>query len=140
MIGRINMRLNGKHILWVAHVRSQILRHLLHRLNQPGENFAEGLHDRVGGIAQIVIDRAVVRVNHGLHRIANVIRPLAAQRLRIGKALRRRIAVENPKKSPVLGDDEVGVTIEGNKWGDFLDAVVDPPMIQNAALRGQILR
>src|SRR5947209_2569234 len=67
-----HVRLHPEHLLRIAEVDRQLRRHGL-RAEQARERLSVRVDDRVTFVDHMERDRAVVRVDDGLHRVAHVI-------------------------------------------------------------------
>ena len=70
---RILGGLNGKELFRIADVRAQVLRHGRERLENPREDLRVGLDERVGRIADIEMNFAVVSIDGRLDGVADVV-------------------------------------------------------------------
>ena len=73
VIRRVDRRLNREDVFGVAHVLPQIRGHLGERLQQVRKDLRERLHNRVGGLRGVERHRALIRVDHDLDGVADVI-------------------------------------------------------------------
>ncbi len=124
--------LDREEVLGVAQIVDEVLGHLLERREQVGERLGVGPHERVVGVDDVERDRAVVRVDHRLHRVAHVVevatqtRPVAdllgVRPLRVREPVRRRVAVDDVEDAAV-GDDRVRVGVEAEERRHGTDPV-----------------
>ena len=97
MVDGIHRRLDPKQTLGVADMGAQVFGHRVEWLQQSRKSFGEGLNNRIPRVAQVEIDRALVSIEHCFDGVTNIISTLLAQRLGIRKAVRNRVAVDDPK-------------------------------------------
>ena len=117
VVGLIKPRLNQEEVFRIANMSLQICRHGRKRLEQSREDALVGSGDRIRRVSQIEIDRAVIGIDDDLHGIADVVEIEVRRRLRRRKIVARRIGILHPEH-PALADDQIGVTIKGQEWGD----------------------
>ena len=139
VIGAVELRLDEEEILGVADVLLQVGRHGSQRLEQAGENALVGLDQRIAGIADIEVRRAVVGVDHHLDRVADVVEAAGGLRLGIGKPVAGGVGVLHPEQAPVAHHD-IGIVVEAQDGGDRAHAVLDVAMKQDPALVGDVAR
>src|SRR4030095_4766352 len=58
---------------------------------------------------------------------------------RIRIAVRYGVSVDDPEQAAALRDDEIGVTIKGNEWSDFLNPLLNLAVVKDAAFPGNIV-
>ena len=137
VIGAVELRLDEEEILGVADVLLQIGRHGSERLEQAGENALVGLDQRIAGLADIEVDRAVVGVDHHLDRVAHVVEAAGGLRLGVGKPVAGGVGVLHPEQAAVAHHD-IGIVVELQDGRDRAHAVLDVAMKQDPALVGDV--
>jgi len=132
VVGAVGLRLNQEQILRVADVLLQVLRHCAERPEQARENALVRPHDGVGRIAHIEVGSPVVRIDHHLDCVADVVVAFFDVRLGIGVPAAGGVGILDPVEPPAARDD-VGGVVQGEVRRDRANAVLDVAMEQNSA-------
>ena len=80
---------------------------------------------------RVEVSLARVGIDDDLHAVADVVH--AADLVRVRDVVRRRVGVLHPVHAAVV-DDEVGVAVEPEERRDLMDALLDVPAIDDAAI------
>ena len=139
----VHVRLHPEQVLGVAEVSSDLGGDLLTRVEQVRERLGPGVDHRVGGVDDVEGDRALVGVDGGLHRVADVVvgvaqaavgRQLVVLRvLGVRVAGARRVAVQHPHQLPVR-DDRIGIGVEVQEGRQHLHPLSDVADVEDAAV------
>ena len=149
MVEGEDLGLDAEERLGVADVVLENLRHVADGFEELRIDRAEVADDGVLLVDDVVGDRAVVRVSHDLHTVADVVEAAAGERgraeaqrgevLAVGIAVARRERVVDPVQLPIR-DDEIGVRVVLEERGDRSLARDDRAAEQDLALRIDLVR
>src|ERR1019366_3099315 len=125
----------------IARMTPQIGGHLVGAAEQIGEQALVLGDDRVVGREDVHVGFAVVGVDGGLHRVADIVHAAHVgdvDAVRVGVGLGSGVAVDHPDQAPFVGDHQVGVGIPGEEAGEFTEAVGHLAVDHHTAVVGEI--
>ena len=138
VIGLIDLDLDVEQVDRDADVRAQAGGHRVDGLEELGERALVRLDDRVLRIDHIEVDGSLVRVDHDLDRVADVVDVVVVEgrRLRVGVGCAGRVGIDHPVQAAVDHDD-VRIAVERQEHWRL---AVRTHLVQAATLRaGQYL-
>ena len=104
---------------------AQIGGHRRGRLEQIGKQIPIGLEQRVVGIEDVEVHRAVVGVDGGFHRIADVVELADAFHADFGRVrmdIGGHVAIDDPNQAAGVGEHQVGIGVPGQEIGQRAEA------------------
>ena len=137
VIRRVHRRLNREERLRVADVPAKIRGHVAHGPEQRREDAPVGGGNRILRIGEVERRRAVVRIHHDLHGVADVVDVVRGGR-RVRILVRVGVGVLDPEQPPA-GEHEIRVGVVREKRRDHPHALVDPAVEQDAAVVGDVV-
>ena len=137
VVGRVHGGLQAENGFWISEVPPQVGRHRIDGFQQARINLRQRQCQRVAWIGEVVIGRAVVRVDDHLYGIADVVQAVGRGR-RVGIVVAHRIGIANPEQAAVR-DDHVRVFVVSQKRCDRRQPVGDVAMVENPALGGNVV-
>ena len=137
VVGGIHLRLHVEEVDRMAKMRAQRSGELVQWPEHAREHGVPGARNRLIGIDQVEGNAAVIGVDHGLDRIAQVVaHPL--EMLRVGESIGDGVAVEYPEQTPLV-DDHVGVPVEPQEGRDLVDPLDDVSVDQHPGFGGEVV-
>src|SRR5262249_52979370 len=137
VVDRIDLRLKLEDVFRVAQMRAQAFGHFGQRFERARIDARVGLDYRVAFVGDVEPYAAVIRVNNGFDRVANVVASVSRLRIRITVA--GGIRVSDPEQSPFV-NDHIRIVVELQVWRDLREPLADIAVEQDAAVRRQIVR
>ena len=139
VVGGVHLRLHLEKVLRIADVGEQRVGHGRYRLEQARKPAGVSLDHGVVGIGDVEVHRAVVGIHHGLHRVAHVVAD-ALGGLGVRIAVGCGVAVDDPEEASLRRHHQVGVLVEVEERRQLPHPVVNPAVVEDAALRGEVVR
>jgi hypothetical protein len=138
VIKTIDFTLSTHERFGIANVRSQIAGHLVRILEEIRKDTPVGGDDRILIIEHVEASCSVVRIDHNLDAVANVIEGVAGDFVMTGirKVRRLRESVDHPEQPAIIGDHDVRVSIVSQKRRDAVDDLTNVPVNEHAAFAG----
>ena len=128
MVLGVDVGLQVEQGVGVLHVDPQALGHGRKRLEQSRIDPCQSVHQRIGLVADVVIDGPVVGVDDDLDGVPDVVDPgLVGIGLRVGVELAGGVGVQDPVEAAV-GADDVGIVVIGEERRDLAGAGHDVPV------------
>ncbi len=144
VVRAVHVGLRAEEVLREPQVLLDRVGHLREAREQLRERGLVRLDHRVLRVDDVEVDRAVVRVDGRLHRVAHVVERAvepagAVEALRVRVLVARRVAVEHPDQ-PTVRDHRVRVGVVVQERRGLLDPVEDVAQVQHLGLRRDLAR
>jgi hypothetical protein len=105
----------------------EVGRHVIQRLEQPGEDPRDRADQGIGRIRDIEMHCSVIGVHRHFDGVAHVVAQ-PRRRRRVREPVGDRIAIQEPDNAPRRRDHHVGVIVVPEERGDLLDPFPDVPV------------
>src|SRR5690606_10097124 len=115
------LELNLEEILWIAEVILQASRQFRKRLEEVREDGSVDPKNRVVFIDDVVVDGAIIGIDHDLDRVPDVVE--SGYGLCVWKSVGRRVGILNPDQSTAI-QHEIGIAVELQERRDLPDAIL----------------
>ena len=134
MITPVHNRLYAEHVLRVAQVDTERLRHLFHGNKEVGENCHVCLYQGVIGLGDVEGNTPVISVYNHLNAVADVVE--STDWLGIWIAAGGSVCVLNPEQTTV-DNHHIGVVVQREERRQVVHAFLDITVVQHVAFRSK---